>query len=159
MSEPHERRCWNCGNVAMHADAVAPAVLCKKCGSQDTRRTKRSEPIPPNELDRRSAQRFFSENWLDEQGNPAGGVVSGRGFTISWQNGPLGRGSERREPNGAFVEDVIAAVTQRIEFYQQGRFACDENLAAINQLRVALAALALRTRKRETRAVEGTHEV
>lgn len=40
--ERHERRCWDCGNVAKHADAVVPAVLCTRCGSQDTRRTKKS---------------------------------------------------------------------------------------------------------------------
>lgn len=44
------------------------------------------------------------ENWTDNDGNPAGGVVSGNGLCISWQNGPLGRGEERREPNGAFVK-------------------------------------------------------
>lgn len=39
---PCERRCWTCGNVAMHADDIAPDVCCQKCGSQDTRRTKPS---------------------------------------------------------------------------------------------------------------------
>lgn len=34
---PHLRKCWPCGNVAEHADNITPHVLCKKCGSQDTR--------------------------------------------------------------------------------------------------------------------------
>lgn len=34
---PHHRKCHDCGNVAEHADNVVPAVLCKLCGSQDTR--------------------------------------------------------------------------------------------------------------------------
>lgn len=38
--ERHERRCWDCGHVAMHASDVAPWVNCDACGSQDTRRTK-----------------------------------------------------------------------------------------------------------------------
>lgn len=42
----HERKCWECGNVAQHADNVTPEVLCKKCGSQDTRATKRREVSP-----------------------------------------------------------------------------------------------------------------
>ena len=42
----HERKCWDCGNVAMHADNVTPEVLCKKCGSQDTRLTKNPEGPP-----------------------------------------------------------------------------------------------------------------
>jgi len=39
---PCERKCWACGNVAMHTDDVAPDVCCQKCGSQDTRLTKPS---------------------------------------------------------------------------------------------------------------------
>ena len=40
--EPHQRRCWDCGDVAEHSDSVTPWVLCGKCGSQDTRRTERN---------------------------------------------------------------------------------------------------------------------
>ena len=65
-------------------------------------------------------QGFFQQHWLDDQGRPAGGVSTGKGFCISWQNGPLGQmgTAERQEPNGAFVEDVIQAVIGRIAFYQ-----------------------------------------
>ena len=38
-----------------------------------------------------AAQGFFDQHWLDMDGNPAGGVSTGKGFTISWQNGPLGK--------------------------------------------------------------------
>jgi len=38
-----ERRCWDCGNVAEHEDSIVPHVLCKKCGSQDTRLTRTEE--------------------------------------------------------------------------------------------------------------------
>jgi hypothetical protein len=102
-------------------------------------------------------QGHFEEHWNDADGNPAGGVSTGKGFTISWQNGPLGRGNERREPNGAFVEDVIAAAIGRIEFYQQSRFNSADNAEAIDHLRLAAAALDRRTKDREARAVEGTH--
>ena len=102
-------------------------------------------------------QRFFSEHWTDSNGNPAGGVATGRGFTISWQIGPLGRGSERREPNGALVEDIIAAAANRIRFYQTTRFACEENAEALEFLDSALTALHARTQDREARGVEGTH--
>lgn len=102
---------------------------------------------------------FEAANYLDADGNPAGGDVSGRGLDIRWQNGPLGRDADRREPNGAFVETVIAAAKQRIEFYQGGKFACDENRRAIEYLDLALQALDSRTRAREARQVEGTHAV
>jgi hypothetical protein len=81
------------------------------------------------------------------------------GLLINWQNGPLGRGEDRREPNGAFVETVIDAAKQRLEFYQQSRFACEENKAAISYLEAALEILNARTLKREKRNVEGLHEV
>ena len=102
-------------------------------------------------------QGHFEEHWNDQDANPAGGVSTGVGFTISWQNGPLGRGNDRRAPNGAFVEDVIAAVIGRIEFYQQSRFACQANANALVALKQAAWELDQRTRDREARAVEGTH--
>lgn len=105
--------------------------------------------------------KFTAENTVDEKGNPSGGKVEGVGLLIDWQNGPLGRGEERKEPNGAFVETAIAAVKQRIEFYQEasgGRFACQENAKAIQHLEFALAVLDGRTRRRETAGVEGTHK-
>ena len=100
---------------------------------------------------------FFSEHWSDDQGRPAGGVTSGRGFAISWQNGPLGRGADRREPNGAFVEDVIGAVMDRIRFYEASEFSCDENRCALEHLEAAARVLDGRTKDREARGVEGTH--
>ena len=103
-------------------------------------------------------QGFFDEHWCDANDNPAGGVTSGKGLTISWQNGPLGRGNARREANGAFVEDVIQAVRQRLEFYQTasgGKYACRENQQAIDFLTRAEDVLDARTREREARQVEG----
>jgi len=100
----------------------------------------------------------FFENWTDSQGNAAGGVASGRGFAISWQNGPLGRGGQRREQNGAFVEDVIKAAVNRLAFHQGGKFACMANDVALKHLHAALEALQLRTEEREARGVEGTLE-
>lgn len=101
---------------------------------------------------------FKAEHWEDAAGRPAGGVSYGAGFAISWQNGPLGRGAERREPNGAFVEDLIAVCLDRLAYYERTDFQCWENQSAMSSLRAALNALAERTRKREARGVEGTHE-
>lgn len=122
---------------------------------------------------------FEATNEVDNEGNPAGGVVAGNGLMIKWQNGPLGRdccnrnseteshapgcqgGETRKSPNGAFVETVIAAAKQRIEHYQRtaGRkFACRENAMAITKLDEALLWLYRRTTIREIREVEGTHK-
>jgi hypothetical protein len=94
---------------------------------------------------------------VDEELRPAGGYTSGRGIAIDWQNGPLAVDGVRKEPNGAFVEDVIAAAIGRIEFYQASEFHCVENAVALGHLMAAAEVLAERTRDRDRRGVEGTH--
>ena len=103
---------------------------------------------------------FTAENKADANNLPAGGSVRGTGLSIDWQNGPLGTGADRREPNGAFVETVIEAARQRIEWYQTAcdrRFACRENAIAITKLEEALHWLNARTARRTAAGVEGTH--
>jgi len=102
--------------------------------------------------------KYEAVNLNDANGNPSGGMAEGVGIKIEWQNGPLGRGAERKEPNGAFVETVIDIARQRIQYYQDGPFKCRENAIAITKLEEALLWLGKRTRDREARAVEGTHE-
>jgi len=104
-------------------------------------------------------QEFFSQHWVDGNGNPAGGVSSGLGFAVSWQNGPLAEGATRKEPNGCFVETLIVAAIDRITFYQGSRFNCRENALALEHLKLALGSLEARTANRELRGVEGTHKV
>lgn len=103
--------------------------------------------------------KFEAANYSDGNGNPAGGYAKGTGLDIVWQNGPLGRDAARIEPNGAFVETVIAAVVQRIEYYQATKFNCRENALALTKLEEALFWLNSRTQKREAQKVEGTHAV
>ena len=62
----------------------------------------------------------------------------GKGLEIEWQDGPLGQGTDAREPNGTFVEDGLAAMRDRIDWYQTTAFACSENAAAIADLDSAL---------------------
>lgn len=101
-----------------------------------------------------------SNHWTDLRGTPMGGATYGKGFAISWQNGALGGPSGvRSEPNGAFVEDVIQAAVDRLEYYQGSKFACQENAQALDYLSLALSSLHSRTKSREARGVEGTHQV
>jgi hypothetical protein len=102
-------------------------------------------------------QRIVSKHNVDENGNPAGGTTTGAGMHIEWQNGPLGRGADRKEPNGAFVEGVIQAAIDRLQYYQMSKFSCRENAIAFTKLQEALMWLDERTRAREEREVEGTH--
>lgn len=124
-------------------------------------------------------QDFRAEHWAGREGNPEGGTTYGPGFAISWQNGPLGRhvpgcqssdggfrcwnnpvpGCTRKHENGAFVETIIAAARDRLEYYQSSKFKCGENAEAILHLNNALTALNSRTLSRNERGVEGTHTV
>lgn len=107
-------------------------------------------------------QDFIATNNVDEEGLPAGGSVTAVGLDIEWQKGPLGEeGIDRLEPNGAFVETVIAAALQRIEWYQEvnnGQFNCLENSLALDCLQTSLEHLDNRTKDRQLRGVEGTHK-
>jgi len=104
-------------------------------------------------------QAITGTHFDDASGNPAGGVTTATGIEIHWQDGPLGRGADRREPNGAFVEGVIDAARDRLAYYQKSRFACQANAEAIEHLTRALVVLDQRTTDREARSVEGTHAV
>ena len=103
-------------------------------------------------------QEITGTHQTDANGNPAGGVTNGLGISIQWQDGPLAVDGVRKAPNGAFCEGVIAAVVDRLAFYQQSKFSCRENALAITKLEEALHWLQHRTMNREKRGVEGTHQ-
>ena len=102
---------------------------------------------------------IYEHHCKDNEGHPAGGTSAGVGIDVTWQNGPLSVNGERKEQNGAFVEDVIAIAVGRLKFYQGTMFVCRENALAITKLEEALHWLDHRTKDRETRGVEGTHEL
>ena len=106
-----------------------------------------------------SAQGIVEDHRVDDHGFPAGGRTFGKGIEIEWQNGPLSAHGERREPNGAFVEGVIAAAIGRLRWYQTTQFTCRENALAITKLEESLHWLQHRTADREARGVEGSHDV
>ena len=108
----------------------------------------------------RNRNTLMVQNRTDKDGNPAGGDVRAVGLDIVWQDGPLGR--PPKPATGAFVEDVIEAARQRLEFYQTasgGRFACRENSIAITHLETAMLFLHQRRMEREARGVQGEHKV
>lgn len=100
-----------------------------------------------------------AENFIDEDGNPAGGYVRGVGMNINWQNGPMvdPATGERLEQNGAFVEGMLEATLQRIEHYQTSKFRCRENALAITKIEEAIGWLQRRTSRRTKQGTEGTH--
>lgn len=98
-------------------------------------------------------------NKSDGNANPTGGHVSGVGIDIDWQDGPLGNPPDMERQNGAFVEGVIEAAIQRLQYFQTSKFVCRENAIAITKLEEALHWLDARTSKRGVAGVEGTHQI
>lgn len=113
------------------------------------------------------------ENKTDENENPTGGFVrlivtsESDGNThetpvlqVLWQDGPRGQeDGTLAAPNGAFVEDVIYAAIQRLEFFQGSKYQSDYNAQAINNLKSALEALDSRSKARAEAGTLGKHEV
>lgn len=110
-------------------------------------------------------------NELDENDNPTGGFVDLQvtkngddefpALIINWQDGPRGTVEDGtlEEPNGAFVEDVLWAALQRLEFFNESKYRDRANSLAITHIEQALQALKDRQLERSHRNVEGKHEV
>lgn len=82
------------------------------------------------------------------------GMVPSFGENLKFQDGPIADGI-----NGITNEVLLAILIDRLEGFQKGPYACDENQEALENVCAALAVLKSRTLKREARGVEGTHTV
>lgn len=104
--------------------------------------------------------KFIDAHFHDENGKPAGGISSGPGYAIAWQNGPCPIEPDGSQPkrNGAFLIEVLEAGAKRLEFYQDGEFACEENADALANLQSAIQRLCTRRGRRKDTGTLGTHE-
>ena len=98
----------------------------------------------------------YVQNFYDDLGRPAGGTATGTGVSIMFQNGPINRDAGEG-PNGAFIEQLLEVSAERLRFYQESAFACDENAAALVNIEEALYHLAARRKDRIRRGVLGQH--
>lgn len=73
---------------------------------------------------------------------------------ITFQNGPI----QEQGVNGLTQEALLAIVAHRLECFQAGPYACRENGEALAHVLDALHVLKERTRARQARGVEGTHQ-
>ena len=85
---------------------------------------------------------------------PPDGMDSPSICYITFQRGPV----KENEVNGIYNEDLLAIVRDRLQGFQQGRYACPENGLALRDLERAIHWLNQRTAKREQRGVEGTSQ-
>ena len=96
----------------------------------------------------------LNRNWTTPEGHHDGGISTGIGYTIAWQRGPLTDGGR----NGAFIIEVLESCLAKIKDYQTGKFACEENDAAITHLEQALEPLRSRRDRRQSAGTFGTHQ-
>lgn len=87
-----------------------------------------------------------SDPFVQRYGKPA------EHATILFQNGPI----DAVGPNGLTVEALLAVVIDRLEGFQSGPAACDENRAALLHVTRAMDYLHARTRRRLAAGTEGT---
>lgn len=74
-------------------------------------------------------------------------------LTLLFQNGPIAEVGV----NGITHEALLAVVADRMECWQNGPAACQENERALAHLRAALDFMRMRTYRRTQAGVEGTH--
>lgn len=89
---------------------------------------------------------------FDDPEDPNG--ISQRTLRLSFQNGPI----PEKGVNGITHEVLLAIVQDRLEAFQNGPFACEENGKALEAVKQAQHWLQFRTLKRMARGVEGTHQ-
>jgi len=117
---------------------------------------------------RNSESLVDSQFSVDSDGHPTGGTTS-MGVTrkgsdgkeghaaifVEWQDGIV---DPDHGQNGAFVEDVLEAARQRLQFFNGTEFRCRENSIAITKIEEALQWLDWRTRQRLLDGVENTYD-
>jgi hypothetical protein len=74
---------------------------------------------------------------------------------IPFQHGPR---AVEGSTSGIFDDDLLAIVQDRLEGFQTGPYACDENQQAINAVKSAREALGLRVARRIAQGVLGAKE-
>ncbi len=74
---------------------------------------------------------------------------------IGFQNGPV----KENGVNGVTDEALMAILIDRLEGFQAGKYASDENAETLHRMKMALASAQLRTKRRQARGVEGTMAV
>jgi hypothetical protein len=133
----------------MTADLMAAHEVIPQMFAMHDRASRRLKSMTNVAHERRPVSNTF---WTDAEGNPTGGITTGQGFTIAWQNGV-------QERNGAFLEEVLGACKARFDFFQASKFACSENADAIAGIEAALEAMGRRFAARAGRGVEGSYKV
>ncbi len=104
------------------------------------------------------AHHAYDITGFDTSNNPASCDTQGyrRNFSrtpIVFQNGPIAEAGV----NGLTHEALLAILIDRLECFQTGPYACPENARALAHFREARIWLNMRTTRRISSGIEGTH--
>lgn len=91
----------------------------------------------------------YNCSWPDHRGSE----FSDGSIYINFQSGPI----KEVGTNGITHEALLAILIDRMEHFQAGEYACNENQLALDHLNSALEAMLSRTRRRVEAGTEGTH--
>lgn len=83
-----------------------------------------------------------SHVYVSKNGKPFGGFANGVGFSINWQAGAFPQ-------NGAVMEDVLMAVHQRLQHYEENGLGHVLNRAAMEHIELAIKAMMDRKSERQ----------
>jgi hypothetical protein len=95
-----------------------------------------------------NASHFYACSYTSDEGNTSTQL-------LSFQNGPIGVVGT----NGITHEVLLAILIDRLECFQDSKYANEYNELALGHCKMALKALKARTTEREARGVEGTHKL
>lgn len=96
----------------------------------------------------------FDTDSNPSKADPVGYCASYSRLVLLFQNGPIPSAGV----NGVTQEVLLAIVQDRLEAFQAGPFACEENGRALAAVKEAQHWLQFRTLKRMARGVEGTNQ-
>jgi hypothetical protein len=69
-------------------------------------------------------------------------------WRVTFHEGPLA-GAAAGDVNGVMIENLLAICADRLATHQRGKFACDENAAALTCIKTSIEWLKSRTAKRD----------
>lgn len=96
------------------------------------------------------AHHHYQISWPGDEPNHPHRFVN-----LTYQNGPI----KEVGTNGITEQSLLAVIIDRMQCFQKGPYSCRENAIALTKLEEALHWMEHRTKARQSRGVEGTHEV
>ena len=138
-------------------DINVPGAYHGHCGATGNHVRVILDAVRQSQIPQTRDAAVMSINWIDPNGRPDGGHSFGVGFMIAWQRWPMIVDGKPIPQTGAFVEHVLAAVLDRLQFLQKTSFACQETVTAIEHVNKAMEAIQDRIKRRQAEGGLGTH--